>query len=64
MRGRKRKLDTREETDRVCFLYYKTDSNEAQIARHFNVSAGVISRVLKENGSEYIKREKETSNAN
>lgn len=53
--GRKFLLSTPEEIEQVCYLYYKTDSNIAMIARHFGVSEGVARRVLKENGPRYAK---------
>lgn len=57
MTGRKRKLDTPEEIDSVCFLYYRTSCTVARIARNKNVSVGVIERVLRESGVAYQKKE-------
>ena len=51
--GRKRMLDTPEEIEKVCDLYYLTERSVSDIARSMNVSAGVIDRVLKENGQAY-----------
>ena len=51
--GRKRLLDTPEEIERVCDLYYLTERSVSDIARTFDVSPGVIDRVLKENGEAF-----------
>lgn len=60
---RKRKLDTPEEIRRVCFLYYQSDTNQEQLARHFDVSPMTIKRVLDENGAEYARTHKDEIDA-
>ena len=47
-RGRKRLLEGQE--GRVCHFYYDTDMSVVAIARRFDVSAGVINRILEEHG--------------
>ena len=56
---RKRKLDTPEDIERVCFLYYMTDTNIAQIGVHFDVSPVTANRVIKEHGTAYCQKNKE-----
>ncbi len=57
-RGR-RKLDTLEEIEKVCNLHYLSSSTMAQIARHFDVSEGVVRRVIKEHGRGYYSARQE-----
>jgi hypothetical protein len=52
-KGRKRKLDTPDEIEAVCFRYYLTPASVNSIAQSFRVSPGVIDRVLKEHGRAY-----------
>jgi len=55
----KRKLDTPEDIETVCYRYYLTDASQSQIAKSLKVSTGVVNRVIEENGKDYCKKNKE-----
>jgi len=54
-RGRKRMLDTPEEIQRVCELYFLSDMSAMAIAQRYKVSPGVVTRVLDESATAWCK---------
>ena len=58
-KGRKRKLDTPEEIERVLRQYHLSESNLSQIARAMKVSPALIDRVLRENGIAFCEKNKD-----
>jgi len=58
-RGRKRLLDTPEEIERVCELYFLSDMSAMAIAHRYKVSPGVVTRVLDEGGTAWCEKNRQ-----
>jgi len=54
--GRRKKLDTEADIEKVCFLYFGTQLSMRQVAEHLGVGIPTIDRVLKEHGGRYRER--------